>query len=64
MLADAVVEKLCPFFFFSVAGSHSLQDLSSRTRDRTLALGSESSESQPLDCHPIRIVCPRFGIEA
>ena len=37
------------FFFFFFATPRSLWDLSSPTRDRTQALGSESAEFQPLD---------------
>ena len=38
------LEGLCLFFFF-LAVPRGLWDLSSQTRDRTRALGSESAES-------------------
>ena len=42
------LEGLCLFFFF-LAVPRGLLDLSSQTRDRTRALGSESAESSPLN---------------
>ena len=41
------------FFVLFLAAPHGLQDPSSPTRGQTCTLGSESTESQPLDCQGI-----------
>ena len=51
------------FFFWPGAGGRGtlcLWDLSFLTRDRTQVLGSESTESEPLDSQGIRLCFPFF----
>ena len=40
-------------FFFFFAPQHGLQELSSLTRDRTSDHGSETTESQLMDCQGV-----------